>query len=274
MGYNAYDVDLGDYIDADLAVKKDKGKYLCPNEDCREKNVPVFLKEGQHGCFFSSYDIDQHCENCTFTSDTKSGENYRYKEFEEFSMEHLVENLRPPELAEGTIIKKTKPKKADQKYEDNTVVLNSIAKLYSACKYNDIKYQLTPKYKVSDICIDERTTENFRKLLGKSILFIGKTVFCNYSKKSIKLRCNGSNDSRNVIVSLYLSSDDYWSLWHSKLSKINRTGTKIRIACVASFSSRIVEYKSENNTTNQFTEYFATIGLKNIKVLDRVHHST
>lgn len=270
MGYCAFDVDLNDYIDADKAVKKYKGAYLCPNEKCRQKKVLVTLREGNHGSYFASYDKSQHCDECTFTSDKDEGEPYRHKICQELTMEGLQTQFRNPELAEQIIRKPSKKHPSSNEDEDKPLYINSIDKLYRLCKYNDVNCQLTTQYKVSDICVDQRTTVNFKKLLGKTILFVGQTSCCSYPEKKIVITCKGLDSSRHVTVSLILEPNEYWKLYNDKLGKIHNKGLGVNIVCVALFHAKKSTYtKKDANEPQEYTEYLSYVQLKDIKVLDR-----
>lgn len=68
MGILAFDIEMKSKIYACDAVKKDKGGYICPDNHCKGRNVPVYLCERSTGNCFVSYDKSLHHPDCDFIS--------------------------------------------------------------------------------------------------------------------------------------------------------------------------------------------------------------
>ena len=68
MGMLAFDIDKGDEVYAYYAIKQEKGKYICPDDNCIKLKVPVYLCEKSSGNCFVSYDRTLHHPDCDFIS--------------------------------------------------------------------------------------------------------------------------------------------------------------------------------------------------------------
>ena len=217
MGNLAFDIELQDNISAYKAIKKDKGKYICPNDECRDLKVPVYLCEKSTGNCFVSYDKALHHPDCDFISAydaayhnavlTNNSLKEIYQEIGLNSKGHQNPILRRSSHDDGHIGKPSIVK--------HEIKISTLYQLYRYCSSN------SPEHLVCGICIKDffisKGTapiwyERRKEVDNKLILAAGWYTDGSFAKDK-RIRIQISDSPKLVISVVFEDRDDYNNIY-------------------------------------------------------------
>lgn len=243
MGNLAFDIDLKDYISAYKAIKKDKGKYICPNDECKERKVPVYLCEKSTGNCFVSYDKALHHPDCDFISAYDAA--YHKAVLTNNSIEDIYQEIglnhnghQNPIFRKSTHDDGHTGKSSVIQHE---IKISTLYQLYRYCSSN------SPEHLVCGICIKDffiskGTTpvwyERRRKLDKKLILACGWYSNGSFAKDN-RIRIQISDNPKLVISIVFENRDDFKNIFDKLIEYQDNYDEKQRPVkiCVMGYAS-------------------------------------
>ena len=151
MGNLAFDIDLQDNISAYKAIKKDKGKYICPNDECKDRKVPVYLCEKSTGNCFVSYNKALHHPDCDFISAYDAA--YHNAVLTNNSLEDIYQEISLNNKRHQNLILCKSPHDDEHAGKSSIVKreikISTLYQLYRYCSSN------SPEHLVGGICIQD-----------------------------------------------------------------------------------------------------------------------
>lgn len=226
MGLVAFDLDKNDIIHADKAIKKEKGRYICPSPDCLNKKVPVYLSEKQTGNCFVSYDKTQHDENCDFP--TSYSETYHNAIPHKFSLIDIYnyaigqkKNVNNHKNGHNNnYLKSHKP--IQEKIE-----IKSLYDLYRFCSSNNPTYTVSNRT-IQDFYISSSTRSywyNKRRVVNNElVLAVGYTFQIIWQEERIRLIIDKNQSFK---ISITFDNHEDFEAVTAKIKEYNSDGIKL-----------------------------------------------
>lgn len=247
MGLVAFDLDINDTIHADKAIKKEKGRYICPSPDCLNKKVPVYLSEKQTGNCFVSYDKSQHDENCDFP--TSYSERYHNT---------IPHNFSLIDIYNYTIGQKKYETNRKSGYNNNQlkndkplqekIEIKSLYDLYRFCSSNDPTYTISNQA-IQDFYISSSTRPywyNKRCEVDNAlVLIVGYTLQIFQREKRIRLVIDKDYPFK---ISITFEDQKEFEAVTAKIKEYNSNGIKMFVFGYASSQEYTFEKNNESIT--------------------------
>lgn len=264
MGLFAFDLDLQTIVEAQCAVKKPRGHYLCPDIRCRGMKVPVFLVETDYGKHFSSYDVSLHHENCDFVSSYSA--KYRNKPITEFSPQNLLLNL-----LKDSIITVTEHKPSTHIIKDsyNHLSLTTLRKLYCVCMSNDLNFRLNDDYTVDDICVSARNANSWRirKWDNKILLVVGTVYHVDWKKHSVTMEV-----AEKLKIVFEFEFTEHYNQFYSNLKQFSNL-SNVKVAVYGAFRKQSYSFLKGEEMISYQRNTTKIKALGQVKILSRCKSS-
>lgn len=260
MGLFAYDTELQKIVEAQYAVKKPKGHYLCPNRNCKDMKVPVFVVKTDYGKHYSSYDASMHDENCDFT--TSYQPKYQNKSLVGFDSKDLyLKLLQKPDL--------TKTKHKTSTHATNSTINDlsptTLRKLYYTCMSNDLNFHLNDDYTVDDICVSLRNACDWEERIWdeKILLVVGTIFHIDWKARLIILKI-----SENLKINFDFEEQEHYNHFYSNLKKFSDT-KNIKVAVYGIFYNDTFSFLKGSKTVTYKRNTTEIYSLSQIMILSR-----
>lgn len=247
MGLIAFDLDTNEPIFASNAVKKEKGRYVCPFPACRERRVPVHITERQTGIIFVTYPNVQHDENCDFPTAYEAA--YHNAIIENFSLEDIYNNAISEILKHESNNKAPRQNEKTDKAPKKEININTLYDLYRFCSSNEPTYSVGD-HTIQDFYIALSTTELWyskrKEVNNVLVLAVGYT--CQIMWKEHRIRLMIDKD-RPFKISISFDDLKYFDTVTSKIKKYNSPEVKLFVCGYASSKNYTFTNKSEETVT-------------------------
>lgn len=261
MGLYAFDIELKTEVEANCAIKKPRGCYLCPYERCKEMKVPVFLVETDYGNHYSSYDVSLHHKDCDFISSYKA--QYRNKVVTGFEPYNLLDKLLKVTDSTTNAVSKTTVNATTK--NTNILTPTTLRKLYYICMSNDLNFHLNDDYTVNDICVSLRNGNEWeeREWDDKILLVVGTVYHVDWKRHSVTLVIS----KKLKAIFEFLNVDQYQE-FYSKLKKFSDLSS-VKIAVYGIFHKQDYSFYKDNKKVTYKRNTVKIESLSQIKVLSR-----
>ena len=260
MGLMAFDLDINEPVFAKNAIKKEKGRYICPSCASKGKNVPIYLSEKQTGNCFVSYDKSQHDDDCDFPIAYNA--EYHNAIPENFSLEDIYNNAAVPKEHEAKTTKEHRNNNVqkDKKAAKEKIEIKSLYDLYRFCTSNEPTYTVGSQ-KIQDFYIALSTKDFWYKKRREvdNVLVLAVGLTCQILWKEHRIRLVIDKDL-NFKVSI--TFDDYKYFVTSKIKKYNSSEVRL-------FVSGYASSKKYSFTKNNEIITYSEISIKAVE--DTIH---
>ncbi len=264
MGILAFDIDEKTEVYACDAIKKEKGKYICPDDNCIKRKVPVYLCEKSTGNCFVSYDKALHHPDCGFISAYEAA--YHNAVLTNNSLEEIIQAI-----ASGTTNDKNRTisiSDSDKRnsraasLEKHDITISTLYQLYRYCSSNDPQHFICG-IPIQDFFISSGTTPIWSKkrqnIDNRMVLAEGYTDqrFADQNRIRIKVK----NEPKFMISVVFDNANDFNTIC-AKIKAYQQKGSNERVPvkiCVLGNASsqsysfpkdgRIIDYKEITITT-------------------------
>lgn len=260
MGNLAFDVDLKDYISAYKAIKKDKGKYICPNDECKGRKVPVYLCEKNTGNCFVSYDKALHHPDCDFISAYDAAyhnavltNNSLEDIFQEIGLNH--KGKQNPSLHKST---HDDGHVGTSSFIQHEIKISTLYQLYRYCSSNSSE-RLVCGICIKDFFVSKGTApiwyERRKEIESKLILVTGWYIDGSFAKDK-RIRIQISDNPKLVISIIFENRDDYNKIYDKLKAyqdNYDESQRPVKI-CVMGYASSMLYSFSKNGQNIEYKE--------------------
>lgn len=231
MGLIAFDLDLNDEVNAAKAIKKEKGRYICPSPECKDKRVPLYLSEKQTGNCFVSYDKSLHDYSCDYP--TSYSEKYHNVIPTNFSLESIyncaIHNVKN-EIASSNNNQSSVNYFKKDKHLESTIEIKTLYELYRFCSSNDPSF-IVANQSIRDFYISSSTYQYWydrrSKVSETLVLVVGYTFQVFWYEKRIRLVVDKNNKLK---ISVCFSESKDFEKIISKIKEYNSNRIKVFIS--------------------------------------------
>lgn len=262
MGLMAFDLDINEPVFAKNAIKKEKGRYICPSCASKGKNVPIYLSEKQTGNCFVSYDKSQHDDDCDFPIAYNA--EYHNAIPENFSLEDIYNNAAVPKEHEAKTTKEHRNNNVqkDKKAAKEKIEIKSLYDLYRFCTSNEPTYTVGSQ-KIQDFYIALSTKDFWYKKRREvdNVLVLAVGLTCQILWKEHRIRLVIDKDL-NFKVSITFDDYKYFDTVTSIIKKYNSSEVRL-------FVSGYASSKKYSFTKNNEIITYSEISIKAVE--DTIH---
>lgn len=260
MGLYAFDIELQAEVEAQHAIKKPRGCYLCPDRKCKEMRVPVFLVETDYGKHYSSYNASLHHSDCDFVSSYNA--QYRNRTVDGFDPYELLNKLIKTKQSTDT---KSKTTLTISSKNTDTVSPTTLRKLYHLCMSNDLDFHLNDDYTVGDICVSLRNEIVWKKRNwdDRILLVIGTVYHVDWKRHSVILAV-----SDKLKVAFEFSEVQHYQEFYSRLRKFSGTSS-VKLAIYGVFHKQAYSVTKGDKQVNYERNTTKIGSINQITFLDR-----
>lgn len=230
MGLIAFDLDTNETIIASNAIKKEKGKYVCPFCHNNGNDVPVYLRKTNGEKTFVSYEVRDHIQGCNFPTSQEYQNAYspvfdRYILLDRIEMpasEKKLENSSHGNVSNSKLHHSKRP---------------TLKWLYNVCIANDNSYEFAEKCTVENSSLKQSTLRYWyeKDKTLYPLLIIGTIKTFNRNTLNLKLAIG------NYHILVIFSKDTVFSKFIDDCKKSNgqTVGTTIYLYGQLNFTEKI-----------------------------------
>lgn len=264
MGMLAFDIDNGDEVFACYAVKKEKGKYICPDDNCINLKVPVYLCEKSTGNCFVSYDKALHHPDCDFISSYEAA--YHNAVLTNNSLEEIIQTITTgTKNDKHRIISKSGSDKSNLRaasLEKHDITISTLYQLYRYCSSNDPQH-LICGIPIQDFFISSGTTPIWykrRKSIDNKIVLAEGYTDGRFAEQN-RIRIKVKNEPKFMISVVFDNAIDFNTIC-AKIKAYQHKGSTehvpVKICVLGNASSqsysfqkgeKVIDYKEITITT-------------------------
>ncbi len=275
MGILAFDIEMKNEIYACDAIKKAKGKYICPDDHCEGRNVPVYLCERSTGNCFVSYDKSLHHPDCDFISAYEAA--YQNAVLANASLEEIYQAITSCKKNEkqGDNLNHsyaTEPQPMARSQTKHDIMITRPYQLYRYCASNTPQH-LACGIPIQDFFISTGTApiwyEKRKEIDGRLVLAVGYTAEKFHKEKRIRIKIS---QSPKLMLSIVFESENEFKAVINKINayrnKEHSEDVSVKI-CVFGYAVSKPYFFSKDGETIRFTELTISATANAIHFLSR-----